>query len=214
MKYLSNVLITGVGGGLGEELVKVFSNNGFNVICTTRDISKIKEKFRGYINIDPHEIDFNNEDSVSKFLNYISGKKIDVFINNAFMGMGEGLDVDRIEEIMSSLDVNIKFPIQISQSILGKMKASRSGHIIFITSYSSYVIDNSSASYTMAKKSQSSIAQSLLSELRGYGINVTEIVPGQLGPDGIDLKSISSLIHMLVLNSNNLNIDKVFVSPV
>ena len=71
------VLITGASRGIGKSLFKTYSDLGANVIGTTTNKKKYKNK-------NLLKVNFENEKSTNSFFKKIKNlKKIDIFINNA-----------------------------------------------------------------------------------------------------------------------------------
>ena len=84
------ILITGGSGLIGSELVKNFAEKNWQVIITTRNIAnidKIKKQLSGenISNINSIEVDFLEDNYISKILEYLEVNKLfpDVLVNNA-----------------------------------------------------------------------------------------------------------------------------------
>ena len=80
---MKNVIITGTSRGIGLELLKIFSNNNFNVLSLTRNFETVTGL--NLKNVHSFHMDISKEKSIQKAVEEITKrfKKIDVIINNA-----------------------------------------------------------------------------------------------------------------------------------
>lgn len=80
------LLITGATGGIGEEIIKIFRKNSFEIIALGRDREKLKSLEERY-QVKTYSINIENEKEIKKFLQEIEEEEIDIVINGA--GVGE-----------------------------------------------------------------------------------------------------------------------------
>ena len=129
-------VITGSTSGIGEELVKTFSQNGENLVFAGyRNAQKLPQKSRE--NIKYFYIDMMNETSIIEASNFIKTKtnKIDTLINvagNVVAGPIEKINVGRLRE---QFEVNTFSHILFTQNLVETLNG---GRIINISSESSY----------------------------------------------------------------------------
>jgi short-subunit dehydrogenase len=66
---MKNVIITGSSRGIGFELVKIFSENDFNVITLSRNIEPISDL--NLKNVKSYYLDISIPDSITKATSFI-----------------------------------------------------------------------------------------------------------------------------------------------
>ena len=78
---MKNIIITGTSSGIGLELVKTYSKEGFNVISLSRSELPLNS-LNGIRHI---KFDITSDESIHDLLNIIQNeyKTVDVLINNA-----------------------------------------------------------------------------------------------------------------------------------
>lgn len=91
-----NVLVTGSSKGLGREIIKVFANNGYDVIInynkSESDALSLFEELKNITNVKLIKADVSNEEDVKNMFKEI--KHLDILINNA----GIAKDKDPLEK--------------------------------------------------------------------------------------------------------------------
>src|SRR5690606_15965230 len=81
-------------------------------------------------------------------------------------------------DFRDQLNLNYRAPHLICRAIGRLMRDQRRGHIINITSIASREPVPEAGSYTVTKYALMGLTHVLREELRGYGVHVTEIIPG------------------------------------
>ena len=78
---MKNIIITGTSSGIGLELVKIYSKNGFKVISLSRSDLPVL----GLDGVEHINFDISEKESLDKLINLVENKykRIDVLINNA-----------------------------------------------------------------------------------------------------------------------------------
>src|SRR6056300_1345325 len=134
------VFITGSNRGIGFELVRVFQEEGWNVIATTRnpDTSEELNAFaESYDNVFVERLDVTSASDLEQLSEKYMGVPIDVIINNA------GIYGDRALQEWGSLDsalfhqvmaVNVLAPMLIAETFIENVRVSNHKKIISITS--------------------------------------------------------------------------------
>ena len=80
---MKNVIITGTSRGIGYELVKLFTDAGFNVLALSRNAAPISSMNLSCCTIFPFDItDSDDIESASKFVAE-NWEKVDILINNS-----------------------------------------------------------------------------------------------------------------------------------
>ncbi|WP_440915340.1 SDR family oxidoreductase [Candidatus Pelagibacter sp.] len=192
-----NILITGASGNLGTEYAKFLSYLGANLILTDINISKLKENFKGKVNVKLFKLDVSNYKDWQKLYLKLKSNKIfvDTLINNAgytnhskkenFSKDFFKLDEKSINEVFK---VNV-FGVLYGCKIFGKdMCLKKKGVIINIASmyalqspkHHLYKNTNISApiTYAASKSSVISITKYLGTLMAAKKVRVNSICPG------------------------------------
>ncbi|CAN6983128.1 unnamed protein product [Brassica oleracea var. botrytis] len=175
------VLITGCSnGGIGHALAREFSANGCRVVATSRSQSTMVD-----LEEDPkffvQELDVQSEQSVSKVVSEVIDKygQIDVLVNNAGVQCIGPLAEIPIQAMENTFNTNVFGSIRMTQAVVPHMASKRKGKIVNIGSISILAPGPWSGVYTASKAALHALTDTLrLLELRPFGIDVINIVPG------------------------------------
>ncbi|MDH3973087.1 MAG: SDR family oxidoreductase [Deltaproteobacteria bacterium] len=196
-----NVLITGANRGIGLELSRQFSERGDQVIAVCRNSSPgLDELHVGVIS----GIDVRDDSSVKSLAKKLSGRRIDILINNAGILQSDSLDKLDFESMKSQFDVNALGPLRVSSALLPNLK--KGSKLIVITSRMGSIADNSSGAYygyRMSKAALNMAAMNLARDLYKKSISVGILHPGMVatkmtGGQGISpVESVRGLINRI-----------------
>ncbi|MBC7525136.1 MAG: SDR family oxidoreductase [Flavobacterium sp.] len=168
------VLITGGSSGIGKAMGNYLHNKGFIVYGTSRNPKNIASVFPLLT------LDVRNLTSVNELIKIVVEKsgRIDVLINNAGVGITGPIEETPIEEIKSNFETNFFGPISIIKAVLPQMRKQNSGLIINITSIAGYMGLPYRGIYSASKGALELITESLRMEVKQFGIQITNIAPG------------------------------------
>lgn len=174
------VLITGASGDIGQEISKIFINNGYTVIGTYyKDKSSIQElSMKLGNNFHYFQCDLADFDQSEKLFIQVNaaGFSPDILINNAGISV-LGLLQDMNSEIWNNLwNTNVTSALALSRQIIPTFLKKGSGKIINISS----VWGNSGASYEVA-----------YSATKGAINTFTKALAKELAPSNIQVNAIS-----------------------
>lgn len=160
MKEGDKVIITGGEGGLACHLVKVFEKNN-DIAAPGRNI-----------------LDVENEDAVNRYFQQLD--KVDLLICNA--GKKQDQLLVKMEESTwdDVISANLTSAFLCAKAAAKKMSKQRSGHIIFISSFSALFPHIGQANYAAAKSALLGLAKSMAKEFGARGIRVNVVIPGWL----------------------------------
>ena len=174
------VIITGATGGIGNSLVKKFTDNGSIVLATgTKEekLDNLKNKFNNILiekfNLDEHK---NIESFIENASNKLDG--LDILVNNA------GITLDNIsirlteENWKKVLDVNLTATFMMCKFAIKKMLKNKSGKIINITSIVGHTGNLGQANYSASKAGIVAFSKSLAIEYAKKNININCVSPG------------------------------------
>ncbi len=172
------VLITGAASGIGKATAIAFVKKGYITYATDKDTSNMKDLEELGCRI--RNIDVTNDEMM---VNRIKGIEdeiggVDILVNNAGYGQNgviEGLSIDKIRK---QFEVNVFGLLRMTQLVLPKMRARKSGRIINIGSVGGDFTTPGASAYHASKWALESFTDGLRGELRQFGIEVVLIKPG------------------------------------
>ena len=170
------VLSTGANRGIGLALSRYYANRGDHVIAVCRSSSDELENL-GVTVID--QIDVTDDASIARLAASLSGKTIDILINNAGILRSGSLDSLDYNSIIEQFQVNAVAPLRVTEALLDKLVSG--SKIALITSRMGSIDDNTSGGaygYRMSKAALNAAGKSLAIDLKAKGIAVSLLHPG------------------------------------
>ena len=176
-----NVIVTGASGGIGNSIIKKFSENGSNILASGTRVEKLEElktKFKN-VKILPFDISQNDkiEDFIDNATNELNGK-LDCIVNNAGITKDNLAIRMNFDEWKKVIDVNLSSTFLLSKFAIKKMLKDKSGKIINITSVVGHTGNLGQSNYTASKAGVIAMSKSLAIEYAKKNINVNCISPG------------------------------------
>jgi len=231
IKY--RAVVTGATRGIGYAIAERLLKDGLEVIVTGTKKNGKHPAGSSY-----YQVDFLDEDSTNKFINFLKKQQINILVNNAGINKiskFSSIDIDDFDRI---LRVNLRAPFQICQAVIPHMKKIKWGRIVNLTSVFGNVSKEYRAAYSSSKFGLDGMTVALAAEVSEKGILANSVGPGVidtdmtrdvLGDSGIaklkgqipmkrlgQVSEIASLVSWLVSNENtymtgqNLMIDGGF----
>ena len=174
------VLITGASSGYGKATAKAFKDNGDTVIMTARNLDKL-EAARKEVDGDlAFSMDVTKSEEWDKAVEIIKKKygRLDILVNNA------GGDVTikevsefTIDEIDSTIKLNLNSVIYGCRAFADMMKEQKSGTIINISSVCARQCWPTWSVYAAAKAGVLNFSKGMYLEMQPHNVRVTCIVP-------------------------------------
>jgi short-subunit dehydrogenase len=127
-----NVIITGTSRGIGFELIKQFSNSGFNVLSLSRNINNAEQL--NLQNTSFLSFDITKEEDhllVNKFISK-NWKSVDILINNAGLLINKNFQETSLEDFNNVYNTNVFGVARLIQICLPFMQEN--GQVINISS--------------------------------------------------------------------------------
>lgn len=179
-------VITGVGKGIGREIVHTFAREGAVVIAVDinrEDLESLGAEFAeaGYPGAQIL-LDVRDRDAVTAAMEDVATRfgGIDILINNAGV-TGDGW-LDEISERAWDFcfDVNVKGTFLMCQAVAPHMKRRGGGRIINAASFAAIMPSAGSAAYAAAKAAVVQFTRTLAGELGPWGITANSYAPGMI----------------------------------
>ncbi len=168
------ILITGGSSGIGKSIGNFLHNKGYTVYGTSRNPTENSSVFPLLF------LDVRNTSSIKNTVDTIIEKsgRIDIVINNAGVGITGPIEETPTEEIKGNFETNFFGPIEVIKAVLPQMRKQKSGLIINITSIAGYMGLPYRGIYSASKGALELITESLRMEVKQFGIQITNIAPG------------------------------------
>lgn len=174
--------ITGTSKGLGLQLTKLALSIGDKVAATTRDVEALKKKVgTNAEKLFPVALDITSDKDVKEAITRVVQEfgRIDVVVNNAGYSLVGSMEEMSDEEFRKTMDVNLFGTVNVIRNVMPHLRKQQSGHVINIASNAGYVGFEKASSYNAAKFGVVGLSEALAQEVKGFGIYVTVVAPGQ-----------------------------------
>jgi len=180
------IFITGASRGFGKLWAEALLQRGDKVVATARDLSTLNELVTKYgDNILPLQLDVN--DRAADFAAIAKAKahfgSIDVLINNAGYGLFGSIEETSEKEAREQMETNFFGLLWLTQAVLPVMREQGHGHIIQLSSVLGLVTLPVLGLYNASKFAVEGLSETLATEVKGFGINVTLIEPNGFATD-------------------------------
>ena len=177
-----NVFVSGASRGIGKNIAKLFSNNGFKVIGTSRNEFSIADCNDNFI---PLKLDITSRENINDCFNYLKDKNLlpNILINNA------GITADQIfmrmkdEDWDNVIETNLTGTFNLSKIFIKNMIKNKNGRIINISSVSGLMGNPGQVNYASSKAALSGFTKSLAKEVGSRNITVNSVAPGYIDTD-------------------------------
>lgn len=177
------VLITGCSTGVGRAAARAFSAAGFQTFATGRSLPALEDLREVGCEILP--LDVAEEESRATAVAAIEGRfgPIAVLVNNAGYPQYGPIEEVSLDAIRSQFETNVIGLIRLCQLVLPGMRRAGGGRIINVSSVSSRVTSAGGGIYHASKYAVEAIADALRPEVRPFGVEVVNVLPGPIATD-------------------------------
>ena len=184
-------IITGCNKGIGNEILKTFSENGADIFACVRNISdefevnigKLTKKYNN--KIIPIKFDLLDENIIKDAAKTIlaTNKPIDILINNAATIQTSLFQMTSIKKLKKIFEINFFQQSVFTQFVLKSMVKFKKGSIVYISSSASIDGNEGRSSYSASKAALNAQAKVLSREIGINNIRVNTIAPGLTDTD-------------------------------
>jgi short-subunit dehydrogenase len=178
------VLVTGASSGIGEATAKLYGARGAHVLLLARNGSRLEaaaqaiRKDGGTATAFPVDLaDASATEALAQRITSEIGTP-DILINNAGAGRWKPLLETTPEEARAMMAVPYFAAFDLTRAFAPGMIARGSGSLVFVTSPASYLAWPRASAYIAARRALAGLAETLQSELKGTGVNVTVVALG------------------------------------
>ncbi len=174
------VLITGASEGYGKATAKAFKENGDTVVIASRNINKL-EAAAAETGADAIlQMDVTLPEDWDKAVAFMREKygRVDILVNNAGGGIAiKEVDSLTVEEIDSTIKLNLNSVIYGCRAFADTMKAQKEGTMINISSVCARQCWPTWSVYAAAKAGVLNFSKGMYLEMQPYNVRVSCVVP-------------------------------------
>jgi short-subunit dehydrogenase len=177
------VVITGASSGIGRATALEFAKEGTNLVLAARSRENLEEtaqkcrKSGAQVLVVPtdvsreHEVEALSERAVERF------GHIDVWINNAGVGLYARFERAPLEAYRQVIETNLFGPIYGARAALKEFRRNNSGILINVSSQLAFGGSAYSSAYAISKYGLRALSDTLRQELLESGIRVCTVYP-------------------------------------
>lgn len=178
-------IVSGVGAGLGIEIVRCLAEAGTNLVLGDIDPASLAAA-QQMLDDAPHaalQTDIRDPKACETLVALGAGRfgAIDILINDAFKAEAPGsFEQADMAEWRAVADVNLWGTLNMIKAALPALKASGAGAIVNINTHGSEALDPDFGGYTASKAALQHLTRHLAREFGPYGIRVNGVHPGPM----------------------------------
>jgi NAD(P)-dependent dehydrogenase (short-subunit alcohol dehydrogenase family) len=179
-------LITGCSTGFGRELAKRLLEDGYRVVVTARDASKIQDLVEiNRANALALTLDVTNEAQIKSAVAEAERHfgAIDVLVNNAGFGYFGAIEESEDAEVRAMFEANFWGLANMTRAVLPQMRARRYGFIVNVSSIGGFVAFPTVGYYNATKFAVNGFSEALQKEVAPLGIKVVIVQPSGFRTD-------------------------------
>lgn len=172
------ILITGCSSGLGRASALMFCAAGYETVATARDPATLAPLAAlGCLTL---RLDVTDEDSRRTAVAEVERRygSVGVLVNNAGYGQYGPLEEIPPEALQRAFDTNVFGLLRMSQLVLPAMRGAGRGRIVNVSSLAGRVSAQGGGVYHMTKFAVEALADALRPEVKPFGIDVVNVLPG------------------------------------
>ena len=178
------VLVTGASRGIGLEVAKLFSKEGYKVIGTSRGDFNLGDLI-GDISAMSVQLDLMSKESINDLFEVLKSKDMlpSVLINNA------GITKDQLFLRMKDKDwdevieTNLNGLFRVTKAFIKPMVKNKFGRVINISSVAGLMGNSGQVNYSSSKSAMVGFSRSLAKELGSRNITSNVVAPGFIETD-------------------------------
>ena len=176
-----NIIVTGATGGIGNSIIKKFSEAGANILASGTKVHKLEELKKNFNNLKILPFDISQNEKVENFIDQASkelGGNLDCIINNAGVTNDNLAIRMTLDEWKRVIDLNLTSTFLMCKYAIKKMLKNKKGKIVNITSVVGHTGNIGQSNYTASKAGLVAMSKSLALEYAKKNININCVSPG------------------------------------
>jgi 3-oxoacyl-[acyl-carrier protein] reductase len=173
-------VVTGASRGIGRAIAKRLAAE-YDIVAAARSADHLESLSREIVaaggSCRSVPIDITDPAAVEASLGGIDAQ---VLVNNAGMGVLKPLLELTREQWIEMVDLNFNALFDVTRAVVPAMVARRSGHVVVMGSITGRSPSAGGTCYAATKAAANSFAESLMLELRDFGVKVSVVNPGSV----------------------------------
>lgn len=189
---MPTTLITGANRGLGLELARQYSREGWTVLATCRDPEKARglRELRGERpeQVEVHPLEVTDPESIQALSSRLGDVSVDLLLNNAGVRRMDAYHLGSVssEGFMHSMEVNVLGALKVAEAFLPHLERAPDPLLVMVSSNLGSLGRNNGGgdySYGPSKAALNHVTRSLAHDLESRGITVVALHPGWVRTD-------------------------------
>jgi NAD(P)-dependent dehydrogenase (short-subunit alcohol dehydrogenase family) len=178
------VVVTGASTGIGRATAMLLDAEGYRVFAGVRKEADARDLAKdGSDRLTPITLDVTDADQIEAARQQVAEAVGDLglvgLVNNAGVGGGGPIEFMPLEELRSTLEINLIGQVAVTQAFIPLLRKGK-GTIVFIASIGGRVASPFMSPYNTSKFAIEALGESLRHELRPWEIEVVVIEPGSI----------------------------------
>lgn len=181
------ILITGASSGFGQAAARYLAAREWRVFGTSRNVAAAgEERDHATAAFTLLPLDVRSDESVRACIDEVMRRagRIDALVNNAGYALGGAVEETSIDEAKAQFETNFWGMARMMRAVLPVMREQRAGRIVNVSSLAGLVGVPFHAYYSATKFAIEGLSEGLRQEVRGFGIYVSMIEPGDFKTGG------------------------------
>lgn len=176
-------LITGASSGIGRDMARVLAKQGIDLILASRRVDRLRElKKELPVQVRIICIDLSKEENCHLLYQSVKDEHIDIFINNAGLGVFGNFDETDVNSEMNLIHVNICAMHILLKLFLRDFIKRDEGYILNTASSAAFLPGPMMSSYYASKSYILNLSLGIYEELRQRGshVHLSILCPGPI----------------------------------
>jgi short-subunit dehydrogenase len=176
-------VVTGASSGIGRAIAVESARRGFDIIATGRNDAALSDLADEILRLHERKVEVIVADlSIAadrrRLAETLASREVEILVNNAGSGIKGDFADTSIADETEMIDVQIVAMLELTKSVVPKMKARGSGRILNVSSVYAFAPVPQQSVYAAAKSFIYSFSASIRNELGKSGISVSVLAPG------------------------------------
>ena len=181
-------IVTGASRGIGKAVAEFLASKNYFVILIARNKELLEKNCAQIISAGGkatyYALDITDINKIKNCIQKIitDHQQINLLFNNAGIAKVGTVTITD-QEILETLDTNLKGALFFAKYVALQMKEQRSGYIINLSSLSGKISSSNLGAYNASKFGLNGFSEALSKEMSAYGVKITTICPGLVATD-------------------------------
>lgn len=174
-------LVTGASAGIGRDIARVLSKNGFDLVLVARREECLLElKNELHTQVDVFVADLSIESECHRLCEYASHRSFDIVVNNAGFGLFGPFTQTDLERELAMIDLNIRAVHILTKFFVKQFAEKNAGILLNVASSAAFFPGPYMATYYATKAYVLRLSQSVREELlqRKSKVQISVLCPG------------------------------------